>query len=49
MKITDLYIRTQEDLMTAVRELGILPFFVNSVRVLTTDLYLMAIMCCIIL
>lgn len=37
MKITDLYIRTQDDLETAVRELGILPFFVNSVRGFSID------------
>ena len=37
MKITDLYIRTQDDLETAVKELGILPFFVNSVRGFSID------------
>lgn len=37
MKITDLYIQTQDDLETAVKELGILPFFVNSVRGFSID------------
>lgn len=31
MRITDLYIRNQDDLMTGVMELGILPFFGNSI------------------
>ena len=37
MTINDLYIRTQDDLMDGVRELGILPFFVNSLRGFSID------------
>ena len=37
MKITDLYIRTIDDLESAVMELGILPFFMNSIRGFSID------------
>lgn len=37
MKLSDLYIRTQEDLMNAVTELGILPFFENSLSGFSID------------
>jgi hypothetical protein len=37
MTINDLYIRTIDDLETAVTELGILPFFMNSIRGFSID------------
>ncbi len=37
MKITDLYIKNKEDLTSAVTELGILPFFMNSLEGFSID------------
>ena len=37
MNINDLYIRTIDDLENAVMELGILPFFMNSIRGFSID------------
>ena len=37
MTINDLYIRTIDDLENAVKELGILPFFMNSIRGFSID------------
>lgn len=37
MKITDLYIQNKEDLVSAVMELGILPFFMNSLEGFSID------------
>ena len=37
MTINDLYIRTIDDLENAVMELGILPFFMNSIRGFSID------------